>query len=324
MNIWVLAADLLPLGLAGALAALYAVVPAGRRRLAGLVIPRGQTAAIYASSGVMGSVTLAIAFSAWIWWFLSTLIVRDDPFAYLWWRYAAELLVAIGAVTIVLIVLLSLRLKPQMPVPPTARRGWRTYVSPTQLWIPGVALAALLFFVVFAGSLSSPDEEGLYRLLTVETGSGVSGASEFFGWAYGLPVAGAAVLLVAMVIAVLQAHAVSPFSSPDTVVAEEASRRALSTRLLWLCSGTLVLTLARVMLSVAGGAALEVNSPEYAWVTGIAALSPWLSWTGMVMKLWAYTLLLLVVGTTFPRSSPRNVVQGDLVGHERAGGAARG
>jgi hypothetical protein len=315
----ILVGDLLPLGLAGILGIVYAIVPLGRRRLSRAAVLPGprQAPSLSVISGVLGVAALIIAFSALLRWLLVSANASSAPFSYVWWAYTSELLVANGAVAFIIVVLALFGRKPESPVPPTQPRTWRTYVTTRQLWLPGVALAALLLLVAFAGSVSSPDEEGIYRLLVVQTGSDASGASEFFGWAYGLPVAGAALLLTALTISALHANAARPFHRLHTVPAEEASRRALSTRVLWFACGVLFLILGRTMILVGASARMEINGPEYVWGTSIAALDPWLSWTGMVVKLFAYTLLLLVGGTTRFRARRPSVAEPDTVVDEK-------
>jgi hypothetical protein len=323
----ILVGDLLPLALAGVIGVVYAIVPVGRRRLSRVAVLPGprQAPSLLVSGGVLGVVALIIAFSALLRWLLVSANDSSALFSYVWWAYTPELLGASGALVVSIVVLALSGRKPESPVPPTQPRTWRTYLTTKQLWFPGVALAALLLLVVFAGSVSSPDEEGIYRLLVVETGSDASGATEFFGWAYGLPVAGAALLVTALTICALHANAARPFDELHTVPAEEASRRALSTRLLWFAGGVLFLILGRTMILVGASARMEISGPEYVWGTSIAALDPWLSWTGMVIKLFAYTLLLLVVGTTrFRRRRPRAAERDTVIDEETSGIPIRG
>jgi hypothetical protein len=124
----------------------------------------------------------------------------------------------------------------------------------------------------------------------------------FFGWAYGIPVAGAASLVAAATVAALHFNATRPFLSPDTVAREQTSRRALSSMLLWFSTGTVLLALGRAMIIVGAASRGTMNSPEYTWGTSIAALDPWFSWLGILVKLAAYTLLVLVIATSALRA----------------------
>jgi hypothetical protein len=67
---------------------------------------------------------------------------------------------------------------------------------------------------------------------------------------------------------------------------------------MWFVSGALLLSLGRSTGFVAGSSRLTTSNPGGSWGTSIAALDPWLWWTGTILTVVAYTFLLLVAGST--------------------------
>lgn len=304
---YVLVSDGTPLAIALVIAGAWALIPAGRRRVSRLVVRpvTGGSPSVAASGVILGAAALIMAFSAPIQFALSRSgLVASPAFEYTWWEYAPVLLLACAALAVTLLVLTLGRRKPEVPVPPLAPRSWRTYLDFRQLRIPGVALAGVILLVAFAGSISSQDDEGRYRWLVVESGGENRAATTFFGWAYGLPVLAGCVVLGVLAFCVLSANAARPFQRPESVPADEGSRRAISLRTIWVVSGALLLTLGRSVSRVAGSALMTTSNSGHSWGTDIAALAPWLSWVAGFLTVTAYILLLLVVGTTRFRPAP--------------------
>lgn len=223
---------------------------------------------------------------------------------YWWWMYSEVLILACLALLVVAVLLACFRRRSEEPVAPSHPRTWRSFTSASQLWLLSASVFALFLFVTFAGSASSPDEEGRYRMLEIETGRDGGAMAEFFGWAYGVPVALLAAVLTALTITALHLNAARPFLKPATARGEERSRSTLSALLVGVAVGVVLVTLARAMSTVAGGAGLSLSTQGYSWETTLAALSPWLYWLALLLRVVAYMVLLLVVVVAFRRADP--------------------
>ncbi|WP_218221251.1 hypothetical protein [Nesterenkonia sp. Act20] len=230
---------------------------------------------------------------------------------YHWWSYADLLLGAcIGLLCLGLLTALFRR-TPASPVAPARPRTWRSFLGARQLLLLIIPTALLLVFVAFAGSASSPDEDGIYRILELDVGedaSGVGGGMRmtFFGWAYGLPVAGVALALVLLTLLVLHVNAARPFLRPETVTAEEASRSTLSSLVIFFSAGAVLVTLARATRLVSKAGDITLVRDGYVWETSVSAISPWLFWASLALQLLGYVLLLLVarIALRRPRAIP--------------------
>lgn len=212
-----------------------------------------------------------------------------------WWDYAEELLGAAVVVLCVLVLLRGFRYSPAVPVAPTRPRTWRSFTRPGRLWLLLAATVVLLGFVALTGSASSPGPEGVYNRLIIDTGGEYSASTIFFGWAYGIPVAIAALLLVALALTDLHINATRPFSRPESVAQEETSRSMLSALTLWFSTGVILDALAHALLQVSRASGLTMHAQEFSWETSLAALSPTLQWASYAVETLAYVLLLLVV-----------------------------
>lgn len=224
-----------------------------------------------------------------------------DPREYRWWDYSEELLGAAVVVLCVLVLLRWFRYSPAAPVAPTRPRTWRSFTRPGQLWLLLAATAMLLGFVALAGSASSPNPEGIYNTLTIDAGGELAASTTFFGWAYGIPVAIATLLLVILTLAALHVDATRPFSRPEAVTREEASRSMLSALTLWFSAGVILDALAHALFQVSKASGLTMHAQEFSWETSLAALAPSLQWAAYTVETLAYVLLLLVVTVTARR-----------------------
>lgn len=223
-----------------------------------------------------------------------------------WWRYAVGLVLACFTLLIVALMLSRYRHRPEQPVAPSHRRIWRSFTTATQLWVLGVSAGALFLFAAFAGSVSSPDGHGRYRVLEIDTGGGGGAVINFFGWAYGIPTAAAAAVLVALTLTGLYVNSARPFLKPATAGDERVSRATLSALMVWFAVGVIVLTLGWAMRTVGTAAGLSLSSEGYVWGTAVAALWPWLFWLAVVVQFLAYLVLSLVIAVALlrPASTP--------------------
>lgn len=227
---------------------------------------------------------------------------------YNWWAYADLLLVTCVALLGLALTITAFRRTPVAPVAPAHPRTWRSFLSAGQLWLLIVPTILLLALVAFAGSVSSPDEDGIYRILELDVGEDADGVGggmliSFFGWAYGLPVAGVALALMLLTLLVLHVNAVRPFLRPETVAAEETSRSTLATLFILFSAGTVLVTLARATRLVSTAGDITLVREGYQWETSVSAISPWLFWAGLALQLLGYVLLLMVARIALRRPS---------------------
>ncbi|TLP97003.1 hypothetical protein FEF26_08465 [Nesterenkonia salmonea] len=224
---------------------------------------------------------------------------------YSWWRYSIPLLAACLVLLVVAVLLVSYRRQPAEPVAPTHPRTWRSFTGTSQLWLFGSCAFALILFVAFAGSASSPDDEGRYRWLVIDTGATGGMVADFFGWAYGLPAAAAALVLLVLTVLVLHLNAVRPFFTPNSVGAEEASRSAFSYMVVCFGAGAVLLTLARALNTASSAAGVSLASEGYSFDTTLAAASPWLLGLSYLVQFFALFLLMTVVAVAVRRPQPQ-------------------
>lgn len=300
--------ELLPLIAAGVAVLVVIAIPALRRKL-----PRARR--LPESSRPDPAVRIIVGVGAAVLIVITVPVVMQSVYYglgfsfgdYLWWRYAEALILGCLVVLVVAMLLAWFRRRPQEPVAPSHRRIWRSFTTASQLWLLSISVLVLFLVVTFAGSASSPDSDGHYRLLEIETGTAPpsGGMLGFFGWAYGLPVAAVAVVLVALMITALHLNAARPFLKSGTVRDEEASRSALSVLLAWFTVGAVLVTLGRAMrtVSVAAGSTFHLEG-GYSWETTIAELSPWLYWVTLFMQLVSHVVLGLVLAVAFLRPAP--------------------
>ena len=225
----------------------------------------------------------------------SWLTLESDPLEFRWHDFSRELM--FGSLTLILITLALTfsRRTPRAAVPPSGPRGWRTYASGGALATLTIVFAAFILVTIFAGSISSPDNDGRHTLFVIESGGDFWAASgRFYGWAYGVPATIAAVTLTGLTAYALHANATRAFLEPQSVEWESASRRALARRILWFSIGVLVYVLGACLLRIGGAAGAQLGVPGYTWGTSMAALEPLLTWGGRVVRGLGITLLFIV------------------------------
>lgn len=294
-----------PLLIAGAVVVAAWMVPAVRRRLPRAHRLPQSSRPDSAVRAVLGIAAMALVlYTAGVFQHMfghefGLGVSHDD---YRWWNYAQALLFACLTLVIVAVLLLSYRRRSEEPVAPTVPRIWRSFTPSRHLWLLGASVLALLVFVAFAGSASSPDRDGYYRVLEIDSGDGVIAEVVFFGWAYGMPTAGAAAILLVLTITGLRLNAARRFLKPDTMAAEESSRSVISDLLVWFAAGVVLATLGHAMNLSSRAGGLTMTAEGYSWGTTMAALSPWLYGLALTVQLVAYIALMLVVTVAFRRS----------------------
>ncbi|GAA1151045.1 hypothetical protein [Nesterenkonia lutea] len=298
MPVWQIVVDAPILILAVVILACFSL-PSLRRRLPqvphlpGSARPDG---AVRVALGVLAVLALLYSVSYQLRSYLADGMLLVD---YHWWSYADLLLGACVALLCFVLLMVLFRRTPAAPVAPARPRTWRSFLGAGQLWLLIVPTILLLGLVAFAGSASSPDEDGIHRILELDVGEDAAGVGggmriSFFGWAYGLPVAGVTLALVLLTLLVLHVNAVRPFLRPETVTAEAASRSTLATLFILFSAGAVLVTLARATRLVSQAGDITLVRDGYEWQTSVSAISPWLFWASLTLQLLGYVLLLLV------------------------------
>ena len=234
------------------------------------------------------------------WFFVNALgYFSFAPFQVRWWVAVAPVLVATVAVVV---ALLRARpdARPEVPVTPLARRGWLSFTRRRDSITGMIVLAALVVTVIAAGAASAPDDNGWYAIILIPVGDQGAGSATFFGWAYGLPLLAAVVVLAAALAWALHRDAARPFLRPDTVAAETAARRSTSAVLFSLAVPAALLGLASAvhMVADAGLGSVGVGIPgvgNFNYSTGYAAFAPAMMWLSGGLRVWAIVWLLLAI-----------------------------
>lgn len=245
-----------------------------------------------------------------------------------WWRFAVPLVVAAGGLGIVA-VFIARRRMPMVaaPMPPTARRTWRSFSSTPSLWFTAGAVAVLVATTIGAGAASSADDEGRYTLLTIPIPNAPDVPAlqfPFYGWAYGVPVLVSLVALIACALAVAHLNSARRFQSVHSMAAESALRRSTARDCSALVSAVVVLTTAEAWRKIAdagSASSLTVGSP-----TGEATYeTPWrfaemavaAGWCAPLLEVAALTALLLLASDGLrkrPRMTDDTVALGQPLG----------
>ncbi|MGM1018225.1 MAG: hypothetical protein ACQEW8_11890 [Actinomycetota bacterium] len=217
-----------------------------------------------------------------------------------WWAQALPVLVAAIVVALVLVRIATRGSSPStVPVGPSARRGWLTFLPRADL-IAGVAVfAALIATTLAAGLASSPDAEGRYVHLVLPMANTQVDPLRvwFFGWAYGVPVLICATLLAVVLWAALAANARRPFLRPATVADERRMRTRVTRAASHVAVGGLLLSLGSAWRFVAeAGGTNTLTDPlgtyEVTWrYADLAAAAGWLA---PVVEIAGFVVLLLV------------------------------
>lgn len=228
-----------------------------------------------------------------------------------WWRYAAPLLVAALGLGVLLALVLTRGTAPsEAPVPPVARRTWRSFGPRWGIVGAGILALVLLATTVTAGLASSPNSRGWYVWLEIPIANepGVDPLRPwFYGWTYGVPVLLCLAALVAVAWAALHANAARPYLRPEAVVAEREGRRGVASGIVGVASAGMLLALAGAWRLIAGaGTITDVviegqNGGAYEATWRYAELAMLLGWLAPLLEIAAFVVLLLVVAGV-PRS----------------------
>src|SRR5699024_12346869 len=152
-------------------------------------------------------------------------------------RFAVPLLLGILGCAILL-------LTPPLGARGTAdltRRSMFTTGPRASFVIVAAALALMIGASLWAGSLSSPDEEGRYRTFTIEPGESLAAGTVVFGWYHSVRCAPIVVLLVALCVWRLRNISRRP--------AEEGARWSANCDSLAITAGAILFDLAAIIYS---------------------------------------------------------------------------
>lgn len=229
--------------------------------------------------------TIALASGLLVAWALLGAASVMFPFSIgtaLWplheWRFLMPLI--LGIVALAILSLIPPRAPRRDAAAELERRTLWTFTGRGSPALFGALAAASVLVALFAGSLSSPDEEGHYRMLWVDVGSSAFGTS-IYGWYYSIPALAALAALLALTTVNLALVSRPPLASD--IARDRAVRRHRARAGLWLASGAVALHLAAVFASLAGSsqARMVFGGPDPFGVgTSFAALTPalWGGW----------------------------------------------
>jgi hypothetical protein len=249
---------------------------------------------------------LAIAL-AWAFVQVGAPFLGSEPWQVRWELFLPPILAAIVALAVVFVHVVRAPSKPEAPVMPVVRRGWLSF-SRRQDWVVATAAGgALLLISIAAGFASTPDEDGLYSLISIPNGDTEAGWSTFFGWAYSLPLLACVAVLATLAFLSLRIDADRPFMRPQTVAAETEARRSTA-EVIWALSGAallIALSDALFMIAGAGMGYAGVGIPgvgTFTFSTGFAAIAPALWFmAGALQAAAAFWLLLTNSGRRLSR-----------------------
>ncbi|WP_419818626.1 hypothetical protein [Glaciibacter flavus] len=249
---------------------------------------RESTASRLAALGAL------LALCGWLFGTMSQIFLVEPP-SVVWWKFASPIAGAfLGLVPMVVVIARTPPLV-EVPVLPMTPRSWSSFTDPRAVRRIVIVLIGLIVVSIVAGIASRPDDTGLYSLLPFEGGS-----ATFYGWAFGLPVMIAAVLLTGLCFVGLVVDARRPFCRPAAVAAETAERRTTSAALLRPTLGALMLSLGGA-LSLVGDAGMARGGygipgvGTFTWSPGYASLAPAILWTGWLMEVVAIAVLVFVL-----------------------------
>lgn len=287
------------------LATALALLASGRRTRAassatGLSIARAHAVEHRGIAVVAGAVVVA---------FLTEFLTRGDLASGVelrWWRFAVPLTVAAGGLVIVAAFIARRRMpRVAAPMPPTARRTWRSFSSASSLWFTAGAIGMLVATTVGAGAASSIDDEGRYARLTIPIPNAPDVPAlqfPFYGWAYGVPVLVCLSSATAVLVAVLHLNSARRFQSVQSMPAESILRRRTARDSATLVAATVVLTTAEAWRKIAdagSASSLTVGSPTgeatYETPWRFAELAVAAGWLAPLLEVAALTILLLLV-----------------------------
>ncbi len=223
-----------------------------------------------------------------------------------WWRFATPLLAAtIGSAVVSAIIATRGMPRVTEPMPPTPRRGWRSFSSRRAL--TGAAAASLLLIVttLAAGSISSADDDGRYAMLAIA----VPNAPEvdplrfpFYGWAYGVPVLVALTALVLTTGVLLHLNAARRFQRTATIAAETIARKQTARASVALLTAVVLLGVAEAWRQIAdvGNVSLltimkDDGAVSYETPWRFAELAAAFRWGAPVLEVVALAMLLILV-----------------------------
>lgn len=225
-----------------------------------------------------------------------------------WWRYPMAIfaaLVGLGVVGVLIAVRGSSA--PELPVAPTARRGWTTFGPRAGLASGSVVAGALLATCVLAGLASSADADGRFIYLELEIPNTSVGPvlPWFFGWWYGIPVMIATVALAAAVWVVLSRNATRPYVRPELVPAEQDARRRVARSVVSISTAAMLLALGGAWRFIDRGMISGLTNQDnetFEVVWRYSALANAAGWLAPVLEVVGFTLLLVTAVRTLRRT----------------------
>lgn len=175
------------------------------------------------------------------------------------------------------------------------RRSMFTTGPHASFIIVAATLALMIGFALWAGSLSSPDEEGRYRTFTIEPGESLAAGTEIFGWYHSLRGAPVVVLLVALCVWRLRNISRGP--------GDEAARWSANRVALAVTAGALLFGLAEIIQSLQAAASIKFYAETFRFHSSLAALEVPLRWAVRTVITLGWALWFSVLFSPTSRSA---------------------
>jgi hypothetical protein len=204
----------------------------------------------------------------------------------------------------------------------TRRRPW-SFVPRWAFALPVATGLLLLTAIVAFGVTSSPQDDGLYRAIRVESGAYSSTSGPYPGWYYGLPVAALALGIAVLAFVACARIAASPRPTDESLREIDRVMRVLTTRVVMkLSAGTFVVYLGALLF--AGGT--STMSAGGQWFDGTyAEVEPWFTLgvvelcVGLVVVVIGAALLLLAVIDVLKAPFATRITQAKVTGQAVTG-----
>jgi hypothetical protein len=238
------------------------------------------------------SIAVGVAAAALLW------IVNGGALG----AYGLPLLLAPGIGAIAALVALA-------AVPPICLRSEgrrrQAVLAPRQPWsfgppwayiLPAVSACAVVGFALVCGLTSARTDDGTWRGLTVTIGGGISTASPYPGWFYGIPIIVMTLVLFTTTIAALWRISSTPLRGTGGQIAlDTAIRRELARFVMLLSSGALLVYFGGTLFF----AGMAIRNVSQSVIDGQTGAPPWLSSLGAIEVFTGLSMALVGTGLVF-------------------------
>lgn len=254
-------------------------------------------------------VTAAVVIAGWLIDVVAqALWIRFPSIA--WWSFALPLVLAalgIGVASVATRRSGSARgaRRSGEPTLVGVRRAWRSFSSTGAMVVTGALVILLGLTTVISGSVSSVDEYG--RSVLIDFGD--AGVATFFGWAYGIPVLVALVMLGAATVVGLARIAAPPFAGSASLSTERRGRQIASHTVLSLASAAVALSWGAALQVIgragSGSAGVGIEGVgDFVWSPGYSSFAGVFTAAGWLVEVVALLALIAVAAGVVPFGTP--------------------